>query len=236
MDKALKPVRWVGTSVRDLKSFPGAVRIDLGQAPFAAQEGKTDPAAKPLKGFGGASVIEIVASRHGNAWRAVYTVRFEDAIYVLHIFQKKSTQGIATPAREIEMIQQRLAEATRDYRKRQNQMKTKTSKTTGRVALVTESRGNIFADLGLPNPEQELLKAQLTLQIYAILKASGMTQVEMAEILGVRQPQVSLLMRNRAGNFSVGRLMDFLTALRQDVQITVRPARKEHGALSVVFA
>ena len=120
MDKPLKPVRWVGTSVRDLKSFPGAVRIDLGHALFAAQEGKTDPAAKPLKGLGGASVIEIVASRHGNVWRAVYAVRFEDAIYVLHIFQKKSTQGIATPAREIEMIQQRLAEDTRDYRKRQN--------------------------------------------------------------------------------------------------------------------
>ncbi len=101
---------------------------------------------------------------------------------------------------------------------------------------VTEGGGNVFADLGLPNAEQELLKAQLTLQIYSILKDSGMTQVEMAKILGVRQPQVSLLMRNRAGNFSVGRLMEFLTALRRDVEITVRPTRKEHGALSVVLA
>jgi predicted XRE-type DNA-binding protein len=101
---------------------------------------------------------------------------------------------------------------------------------------VTEGSGNIFADLGLPNPEQELLKAQLTLQIYKILKDSGMTQVEIAKILGVQQPQVSLLMRNRAGNFSIGRLMEFLTALRQDVEITVRPTRKEHGALSVVSA
>lgn len=112
-------------------------------------------------------------------------------------------------------------------------MKTKARKAHARV---TESSGNVFADLGLPNPEQELLKAQLTLQIYSILKASGMTQVEMAKILGVRQPQVSLLMRNRAGNFSVGRLMEFLTALRQDVQITVRPARKRHGVLSVISA
>lgn len=68
----------------------------------------------------------------------------------------------------------------------------------------------MFADIGLPNPVQELLKAKLTLQIYAILKDSSMTQVEIAKILGVRQPQVSLLMRNRAGNFSVGRLMEFL--------------------------
>lgn len=113
-------------------------------------------------------------------------------------------------------------------------MKTKTTKKRDRAIRVVEGSANIFADLGLPNPEQELLKAQLTLQIYSILKGSGMTQVEMAKILGVRQPQVSLLMRNRAGNFSVGRLMEFLTALRQDVQIVVRPTRKEHGELSVV--
>ncbi len=115
-------------------------------------------------------------------------------------------------------------------------MRSKTKKGRSRVSRVTEGSGNIFADLGLPNPEQELLKAQLTLQIYSILKDSGMTQVEIAKILGVQQPQVSLLMRNRAGNFSVGRLMEFLTALRQDVEITVRPTRKEHGALSVISA
>jgi predicted XRE-type DNA-binding protein len=115
-------------------------------------------------------------------------------------------------------------------------MKAKAKKTQKHAARVTEGSGNIFADLGLPNPEQELLKAQLTLQIYTILKASGLTQVELAKILGVQQPQISLLMRNRAGNFSVGRLMEFLTALRQDVEITVRPSRKQHGALSVVSA
>jgi phage-related protein len=87
---------------------------------LTAQESKTDPAAKPLNGFGGASVFEIVASHHGNAWRAVYTVRFQDAIYVLHLFQKKSTKGIATPTREIELIKRRLVEAERDYRERQN--------------------------------------------------------------------------------------------------------------------
>ncbi|MHB8755104.1 MAG: type II toxin-antitoxin system RelE/ParE family toxin [Candidatus Acidiferrales bacterium] len=120
MDGQLKPVRWIGTSLRDLRSFPREVRIDIGHALFTAQEGKTDPAAKPLKGFGGASVLEIVASHHGNAWRAVYTVRFQDAIYVLHVFQKKSTKGIATPTRETDLIKRRLAEAERDYRERQN--------------------------------------------------------------------------------------------------------------------
>jgi phage-related protein len=75
MDGELKPVRWIGTSLKDLRSFPRAVRIEIGHALFTAQEGKTDPAAKPLKGFGGASVLEIVASRHeqrmaGRLYRA----------------------------------------------------------------------------------------------------------------------------------------------------------------------
>jgi len=113
-------------------------------------------------------------------------------------------------------------------------MKNKKRKLRDDVGRVTDGSGNVFADLGLPNSEQELLKAQLTLQIYSILRESGMKQAEMAKVLGVTQPQVSLLMRNRAGNFSVGRLMEFLTALRRDVEITLRPTRKEHGAVSVV--
>jgi predicted XRE-type DNA-binding protein len=110
-------------------------------------------------------------------------------------------------------------------------VKAKVRRTSKRVARVTDGSGNVFADLGLPNPEQVLLKAQLNLQIYTILKDRDMTQVEIAKILGVRQPQVSLLMRNRAGNFSVGRLMEFLMALRQDVQITVRPTRRVRALL-----
>ena len=86
-------------------------------------------------------------------------------------------------------------------------MKTRANKARRRAIKITESSGNIFADLGFPNPEQELLKAQLTSQIYTILKAGRMTQVEIAKMLGVQQPQVSLLMRNRSGSFSVGRLM-----------------------------
>ena len=100
---------------------------------------------------------------------------------------------------------------------------------------ITEVSGNVFADLGLPNPEQELMKAELTLHIYRIIKQRGMMQAEAAKALGVKQPHVSLLMRNRAGSFSVGRLMEFLTALGQDVEIAVRPSRKEHGEMSVTL-
>jgi len=96
------------------------------------------------------------------------------------------------------------------------------------------SGGNVFADLGLPHPEQELLRAKLTLQIYGLIKQRGITQTEAGKILGIRQPHVSALMRDRSGVFSVERLMEFLTALGQDVQITVRPTRKQHGEVSVV--
>ena len=99
---------------------PDAVRSDIGYALFAAQQGKMDPAARPLKGFGGASVVEIVAPYLGDTWRAVYAVRFKDVIYVLHVFQKKSTRGISTPVREIELVRRRLVEAERDYKARQN--------------------------------------------------------------------------------------------------------------------
>ena len=105
---------------------------------------------------------------------------------------------------------------------------------TGEKTEIEESSGNVFADLGLANPEQELLKARLTLQIYKIIKQRGLRQAEAGKILGIKQPHVSALMRNRAGNFSVARLMKFLTALDQDVEITVRPKRRRHGELSLV--
>jgi predicted XRE-type DNA-binding protein len=101
-------------------------------------------------------------------------------------------------------------------------------------ATAKHGSGNVFADLGLPNPEQDLLKAQLTLQIYKIVKARKLTQAQAGIVLGIRQPHVSALMRNRAGNFSVGRLFEFLTALGQDVTVTVKPTKKAVGEMEVV--
>ena len=101
---------------------------------------------------------------------------------------------------------------------------------------VREGTGNIFADLGFANPEREQLKARLTLEIYRLIKKRGLTQAEAGGILGIQQPHVSGLMRGQSGNFSVERLMDFLTALGQDVEITVRPTRRGHGELSLILA
>ena len=92
----------------------------MGQALYAAQCGEEYPSVKALKGFGGRAVLEIVASHERETFRTVYTVRFQDAIYVLHAFQKKSKKGIATPQREVELVKPRLAAAERDHRQRQN--------------------------------------------------------------------------------------------------------------------
>ena len=120
VESALKPVRWMGSSWRDIKAFPRPVQRDVGQALYAAQCGEEYPSVKALKGFGGRTVLEIVAPYERDTFRAVYTVRFGDAIYVLHAFQKKSTKGIATPRKEIELVKQRLAAAERNYRERHN--------------------------------------------------------------------------------------------------------------------
>jgi predicted XRE-type DNA-binding protein len=101
---------------------------------------------------------------------------------------------------------------------------------------VEEGSGNVFAGLGFPDPEREQIKARLMLEIYRLIKGRGLTQAEAGTILGIKQPHVSGLMRGQSGNFSVERLMDFLTALGQDVEITVRPTRKKHGGVSLVLA
>jgi phage-related protein len=120
MEDRPKPVIWIGSSRRDLKGFPKQVRFDIGQALYAAQLGETDPAAKPLKGFGGAKVMEIIDRHDTNTYRAVYTAQFAGVIYVLHAFQKKSKSGIATPQKDVELIRRRLAEAQRLNRQRSN--------------------------------------------------------------------------------------------------------------------
>lgn len=114
-DPAPKPVRWIGESKNDLSAFPNDVKLRVGGALWDAQVGLKSPAAKPLKGFGGAGVLEVVADFDGNAFRTVYTVRFAEAVYVLHAFQKKSRRGIATPKAELDLIAARLARAEEDY-------------------------------------------------------------------------------------------------------------------------
>lgn len=108
MPDRLKPLHWVGSSKKDLLTMPDDVVDVFGFALHLAQMGKKHDEAKPLKGFGGASVLEVVEDHMGDTYRAVYTVKIADNIYVLHCFQKKSTKGIETPKHEMDLIRERL--------------------------------------------------------------------------------------------------------------------------------
>src|SRR5437764_8240541 len=114
---APKPVHWAGSSRDDLRKLPDEVTHEIGYALWFAQVGDKHPSAKPLKGFKGAGVLEIVENYSGDTYRAVYTVRFAKAIYVLHAFMKKSTRGIKTPRHEIDLIEARLRWAKSDYQR-----------------------------------------------------------------------------------------------------------------------
>ena len=108
--RTIKPAVFVGSSRHDLRAFPAVARREIGQALFEAQLGEHPIGAKPLKGFG-SGVLEIRDNFDGNTYRAVYSVRFEGVLYVLHTFQKKATRGIATPKRHLDLIKQRLRQA-----------------------------------------------------------------------------------------------------------------------------
>lgn len=106
--EGMQPVVWIRSSKRDLLAFPPTARKHIGFALKLAQLGGKHPDAKPMRGFGGGGVVEIVEDHDGNTYRAVYTVRFSGALYVLHCFQKKSRHGIATSRRDLAMVRERL--------------------------------------------------------------------------------------------------------------------------------
>ena len=120
----LRPLLWIASSKRDYRDFPVRVQETLGFELFLAQTGQHPPSAKPLKGFGN-GVVELIEDFDGDTYRAVYTVRFKEAVYVLHAFKKKSKSGIATPKGDIERIERRLKDATRDHGERYGQEKKK---------------------------------------------------------------------------------------------------------------
>ena len=111
-----KSVLFVGSARKDISSFPDEVKLSMGHGIYLAQIGEKHPDAKPLKGFGGAGILEIVDDHDGDTYRAVYTVRYDAFVYVLHAFQTKSKRGVATSRADTELIKARLRAAEEDYR------------------------------------------------------------------------------------------------------------------------
>ena len=116
----MKPLRWIGPSKLELMDFPKPVMRAIGFALYEAQTGDKPDSAKPLRGFGGAGVLEVIEDHDGNTYRAVYTVKLADVVYVLHCFQKKSARGIKTPTHIVELIERRLKLAIQAHAKRSN--------------------------------------------------------------------------------------------------------------------
>lgn len=112
-ERPFKSVVWVGSSREDLREFPDIVQDHIGYALYVAQQGGKHRDTKTLTGFGGSGVVEIIKDYRGDTFRAVYTVQYQNAVYVLHAFQKKSKTGRETPRRDVELVRQRLRDAER---------------------------------------------------------------------------------------------------------------------------
>jgi len=220
----MKPIRWVGSSRTDVQRLPVAVREVFGNGLYLAQCGDKPTIAKPLKGFPGSGVLELIEDHRGNAYRAVYTVRFADAVYVLHVFQKKSKSGIKTPKHEIELIRERLRQAQNTTR---INMATRKRTTRSVRHSVQAGSGNVFDDLGLRQSDARLAKAELARQIAMVVDEAGWTQKQAAERLDIDQPKVSALLRGHLQGFSTDRLIRFLNAIGQEVEIVVRPSQRK---------
>lgn len=200
----------------------------MGFPLWRAQEGKKHPDAKPLKGFSGAGVLEIVADEEGDAYRAISTIRLKHAVYVLHAFQKKSKRGVKTSDSAMDLVRQRLRDAIELDR----------HATHGGTPMNIEHErgsGNVFADLGLPNADELFAKAKIVGQISDMIEERHVTQMQAAKTLGIDQPSLSRLLRGRTSGFSMDRLIRMLNAFDYDVTITVspKPSDRSHAHVTV---
>ena len=223
-----KPVIWLGDTLPRLRACPQDVQDEVGYALCLAQIGEQYGGATPLKGLG-PGVLEVVADHRGDTYRAIYTVRFAERVYVLHVLQKKSKKGLATPQSEIELVRQRLKRAAELDQKAG-------ALTMARKKDYVVGSGNVFADLGYARPEEAAAKAELAHKITKIIERRKLTQAEAADALEVDQPKVSALKRGKLSGFSLDRLVRFLVLLGSDVEIVVKDQPRGRRRAKVLVA
>jgi len=219
---------FIGSSKDDLSSFPDDVKRDIGYALHLAQLGDKAESAKPFKGIG-SGVYEIVDDFNKDTYRAIYVVNIGEYVFVLHAFQKKSKKNIKTPKKEVDMIEKR-------YKKAIEIQNTKIKRGDDIVKKENDpsfikGSDNVFADLGLPHPEEDLARTALTYKINKIIKRRHLTQQQAANILGVYQPRISDLVNGKISKFTLDNLIEILNKLDLDVIITTRrkPKARKHG-------
>jgi predicted XRE-type DNA-binding protein len=202
-----KPLEWIGSSHKDLMDLPADVRRFFGFALSLAQSGDKHDAAKVLKGFGGAGVLEVIEDDAAGTYRAVYTG---------HCHTKRGHGH--HPCK---------AENCRGLYKGFTKMKTQIIE----GIEVHHSSGNVFSDLGLVDAEKLKIKTGLVIEIRKAIKARNLSQQVAAKLMGISQPKVSDMMRGDFANLSERKLMVCLTRLGYDIEIKVRPAKDEIGHL-----
>jgi predicted XRE-type DNA-binding protein len=226
---AKKPVEWIASSKDDLNELPWTAKRVLTFAVYLAQLGETHPDAKPMKGFGGAGVIEVNENYDGNTYRAVYTIKFA---------------GVVCPGRVSKEIQARQENAKGGYGSHQEQVEAgrralqsklrTTSKSRMTVMkkispIATRSSGNVFADAGIPNATDHMLRARLVVVIMREIKRQHLNQKEAADRMGIKQPDVSRILRGDFAGFGFERLLRLAQKLGHDVDIKIsRPRDEQH--------
>jgi phage-related protein/predicted XRE-type DNA-binding protein len=234
---AIKQLRFQGSALEDLRSLPEEVRRDFGHALWQLQNGETPMSASPFELTVANEVMKLSERHDDNTYRCVYAAKFGRAVYVLHVFQKKSKRGIATPKKDIDLVYRRLERAKEDYAATFPSEPTATSATPATHTEFVASCGNVFADLGLENADEELAKAQLAFAIRRRIQTKGLNQTDAAVLLGTDQAKVSLLMNGKIGGFTYDRLLRFLNALDMNVRIIVEPTSdNERGKTLVLTA
>jgi phage-related protein/predicted XRE-type DNA-binding protein len=209
-----RPLIWRGTSKQDFAAFPADAQRDMGYALFLAQMGERHSTrSKVLRGFGGATVVEIKESHGGNAYRAIYTVRYADCVYVLCLSEEvEKGHGDA----EVRYESGRAAVARAGRRKR--------GKAMSRIPAAKDPARNVWLQLGLPGAEEHFLKAELVLRLDKAIKALRLTQRDAARRIGATQPELSKILNGKFSEVSFERLMRFLAALGHSIEIKIGTA------------
>lgn len=235
----MKPAEFIASALDDISAMPDEVKEVFGFAIYMAQRGEKHQDAKPLKGFGGAGVLEVVENYDGDTYRAVYTVKFAGMVYVLDVFQKKSKQGSRT-AKARYRAHQVAAEISRT-----RLCETETARKDSLITLDGQSNvmthrkttSNVFKDIGLPNAEEHALKADLVIKLAKLIELKGLTQSKAADLTGIAQPDLSKLLRGHIAGFSMDRLLQAILDLGSDVEIRVKkPAVNRRGRAHVLAA
>ena len=206
--------------------MPDDVQDTFGYALHQAQVGNKHEQTKPLKGFGSAGVLEVVEDSCGGTFRAVYTVKFGDAVYVLALFSEEIHAGHCNTKARHELNLGAI-ESSRGALQRRNKM-----------IEIEEGTGNVYADLGMADAEEMIVKAQLATKIGEIIKSRKWSQQQAGNVLSVPQSKLSKMLRGQFRGISEAKMLDCLTRLGRDVQIVVGPARRSAsvGRVGVVFA